>query len=109
MIDRIRMMVWGSADDFYIGGIIVLTVVLIGVILAALVPNYSILGGLSFAFLLLLIPAAQGAVDLVNNTVTAISARPMGVSGGNVICNSRLSGISALRLIVLIIGHQARS
>jgi cyclic beta-1,2-glucan synthetase len=72
LIDRIRMMAWSSADDFYIGGIIVLTVVLIGAILAALVPNYSILGGLSFAFLLLLIPAAQGAVDLINNTVTAL-------------------------------------
>ncbi len=70
--DRLRMMLWRSADDYYIGGIIVLTVVLIGAILIPLVPNYSILGGLAFGFLLLLIPAAQGAVDLINNTTTAI-------------------------------------
>jgi cyclic beta-1,2-glucan synthetase len=72
LVDRIRMMVTRDADYFYIGGIEVLTVVLIGLIVAALVPNYSIFGGLTVAFLLLLIPAAQGAVDLVNNTVTAL-------------------------------------
>jgi cyclic beta-1,2-glucan synthetase len=36
------------------------------------VPNYSIVGGLTAAFLFLLIPTAQGAVDLVNNTVAAL-------------------------------------
>jgi hypothetical protein len=45
---------------------------LIGAIMVPLVPNYSILGGLSAAFLFLLIPTAQGAVDLVNNTVAAL-------------------------------------
>ena len=71
-MDRIRMLASRDADYFYMGGIQVLTVVLIGAIVAALVPNYSIFGGLTVAFLLLLIPAAQGAVDLVNNTVTAL-------------------------------------
>ena len=52
--------------------ILLLTVVLIGAIMVPLVPNYSILGGLTSAFLFLLIPTAQGAVDLVNNTVTAL-------------------------------------
>ena len=46
--------------------------VLIGLILAPLVPTYPIFGGLTLAFLLLLLPVTQGAVDLVNNTVTAI-------------------------------------
>ncbi len=71
-IDRIRMVARRNADDFYIGGALILTVVLIGIIVAALIPSYSIFGGLTVAFLLLLLPAAQGAVDLVNNTVSAL-------------------------------------
>ena len=71
-IDRTRLMLWNNADDFYIGGIQIITVVLIGLIIAPLVPTYPIFGGLTLAFLLLLLPATQGAVDLVNNTVTAI-------------------------------------
>ena len=71
-VDRVRMVVRRNADDFYIGGALILTVVLIGIIVAALIPSYSIFGGLTVAFLLLLLPAAQGAVDLVNNTVTAL-------------------------------------
>jgi cyclic beta-1,2-glucan synthetase len=71
-IDRIRQTIWDNADDFYIGGIQVITVILIGLILAPLVPTYPIFGGLTLAFILLLLPVTQGAVDLVNNTVTAI-------------------------------------
>ena len=71
-IDRIRLSLWNNSDDFYIGGIQIITVVLIGLIIAPLVPTYPIFGGLTLAFLLLLLPATQGAVDLVNNTVTAI-------------------------------------
>jgi cyclic beta-1,2-glucan synthetase len=71
-IDRLRFALWNNADDFYIGSILALTAILIGVILAPLAPAYSILGSLGWAFLLLLLPVTQGAVDLVNNTVTAI-------------------------------------
>jgi cyclic beta-1,2-glucan synthetase len=71
-IDRLRFLIWRNADDFYIGGILTLTVVLIGLILAPLAPAYSILGSLGWAFILLLLPATQGAVDVINNTVTAI-------------------------------------
>ena len=71
-IDRLRLTIWNNADDFYIGGIQIITVVLIGLILAPLVPTYPIFGGLTLAFLLLLLPVTQGAVDLVNNTVTSI-------------------------------------
>src|ERR1700760_4429379 len=71
-IDRLRQTIWNNADDFYIGGIQIITVVLIGLIIARLVPTYPIFGGLTLAFLLLLLPVTQGAVDLVNNTVTAI-------------------------------------
>jgi cyclic beta-1,2-glucan glucanotransferase len=71
-IDRLRLGLWNNSEDFYIGGIQVLAVILIGLIIAPLVPTYPIFGGLTVAFLLLLLPATQGAVDLVNNTVTAI-------------------------------------
>jgi cyclic beta-1,2-glucan synthetase len=71
-IDRARIFARRHADDVYILGILLLTVVLIGAIMVPLVPNYSIVGGLTAAFLFLLIPTAQGAVDLVNNTVAAL-------------------------------------
>ncbi len=71
-IDRVRQTLLDNADDFYIGGIQVITVILIGLIVAPLVPTYPIFGGLTLAFILLLLPVTQGAVDLVNNTVTAI-------------------------------------
>jgi cyclic beta-1,2-glucan synthetase len=78
LIDRIRLAIWRNADDFYIGGIQIITVILIGLILVPLVPTYPIFGGLTWAFLLLLLPVTQGAVDLVNNTITAIfSARAL--------------------------------
>lgn len=72
LIDRVRIFSKRNADDVYILGILMLTVLLIGAIMVPLVPNYSILGGLTAAFLFLLIPTAQGAVDLVNNTVAAL-------------------------------------
>jgi hypothetical protein len=78
LIDRLRTFLRAHADDFFIGGIEVLAVLLIAAILIPLIPNYSIIGGLTFAFILLILPATQAAVDLVNNTVTAIfKARPL--------------------------------
>lgn len=71
-IDRIRHIFRNNADDVFIGGILSLTAILIGLILMPLAPNYSILGGLAWAFLLLLLPAMQWAVDLVNHTITAV-------------------------------------
>jgi len=49
-IDRIRLAMRNNAEDFYIGGIQVITVVLIGLILAPLVPTYPIFGGLLWPF-----------------------------------------------------------
>ncbi|HEY3990302.1 MAG TPA: glycosyl transferase, partial [Acidobacteriaceae bacterium] len=71
-IERARIFAKRHADDVYILGILLLTVLLIGAIMVPLVPNYSILGGLTAAFLFLLIPTAQGAVDLMNNMVAAL-------------------------------------
>ena len=56
----------------YIGSIEILTVLLIALILLPLIPNYAIFGGLTVAFLFMLLPVTQGAVDLVNNTVTSL-------------------------------------
>jgi cyclic beta-1,2-glucan synthetase len=72
LIDRIRITLRRHADDFFIGGIEILTVLLIAAILVPLIPNYPIFGGLTVAFLLLLFPASQGAVDFINNAVTAL-------------------------------------
>ena len=72
LIDRIRTFVRRNADDFYIGGIEILSVILIAAILLPLIPNHSIIGGLTFAFILLILPATQAAVDFINNTVTSL-------------------------------------
>ncbi len=76
LIDRTRATVRRHADDLFVGSIEVLTIVLMAAILAPLVPYHPLIGGLTAAFLLLLIPATQGAVDLVNNTVSSLF-RPM--------------------------------
>jgi len=72
LLDRIRRFVRRNADDFYIGGIEILSVLLIAAVLLPLTPAYSIFGGLTFAFIVLLLPATQGAVDFFNNTVTSL-------------------------------------
>jgi cyclic beta-1,2-glucan synthetase len=58
-------------EDFYILGIFTLSCLLIVAIIAPLVPHHAfwpVMGALLFA----LLPASQGGVDLVNNTVTAL-------------------------------------
>jgi len=72
VIDRLRTLVRRHADDFYIGGIEILSVLLIAAILIPLIPNYSIIGGLTFAFIVLLLPATQAAVDFISNTTTSL-------------------------------------
>ncbi|HEY6448853.1 MAG TPA: glucoamylase family protein [Acidobacteriaceae bacterium] len=72
LIDRIREIVRRNADEYFIGTIEVLTVLIIAAVLLPLIPNYSIFGGLTFAFLILLLLATQGAIDLVNNAVSSL-------------------------------------
>ncbi|QNI32366.1 glycosyl transferase [Alloacidobacterium dinghuense] len=72
LIDRLRITIQRNADDFYIGSIEILTVLLIAVILLPLIPNYAIFGGLTIAFLLMLLPVTQFASDLVSNIVTSL-------------------------------------
>jgi len=70
-IERLRNFLRRWKEDFYILGIFTLSCFLIVAIIAPLVPHYAfwpIMG----ALLLALLPASQGGVDLVNNTVTAL-------------------------------------
>ena len=78
LIDRLRALLRNNADDFYIVGIEIVTILLMAAVILPLVVRYPVIGGLTVAFLLLLLPAAQGTVDLFNNTVTAIfEAEPL--------------------------------
>ena len=71
-IDRIRTLIRAHAEDFYISGIHLLTILFIAAVIFPLLPHASGLTGLIIAFLLLLLPVTQDAVDLVNGSVTAL-------------------------------------
>ena len=70
-MERIRSFVRRNNEDFYILGIFMLSLALIVAILAPLVPHHAFWPVMG-ALLLALLPATQGGVDLVNNTVTAL-------------------------------------
>ncbi len=70
--DRLRSFIRNNADDFYITGIELITIFFIAAALFPLLPNYPVFGRLAITFLLMLLPAMQCAVDLVNNSITAI-------------------------------------
>jgi cyclic beta-1,2-glucan synthetase len=70
-IERLRSFLRRWKEDFYILGIFTLSCFLIVAVIAPLVPHYAF-WPIMFALLLALIPASQGGVDLVNNTVTAL-------------------------------------
>src|SRR5271170_5195200 len=71
LLERTRTFIRRFNEDFYILGIFTLSCLLIVAIIAPLVPHHAfwpIIGTL----LLALLPATQGGVDLINNTVTAL-------------------------------------
>lgn len=70
--DRIRGFIRANADDFYITGIELITIAFIAATLFPLLPNHSLSLRMGIAFLLLVMPAMQCAVELVNNSVSAI-------------------------------------
>ena len=70
-IERIRSFLRRWKEDFYILGIFTLSCLLIVAIIAPLVPHHAFWPVIG-ALLLALLPASQGGVDLVNNTVTAL-------------------------------------
>ena len=71
LIERTRALIRSQADNFYITGIELITILFIAVLIVLPLPHLSLLDCL-IAFLVLLLPAMQCAVDLVNNTVTSI-------------------------------------
>ncbi|HEV2324020.1 MAG TPA: glucoamylase family protein [Terracidiphilus sp.] len=68
---RIRQFVLSRAEDFYIDSILVLTFLVIAAAIFPVLPAVYRFIGLAVAILVLLAPAAQVAVDLVNNSVTS--------------------------------------
>ena len=70
-MERVRGFLRRWNEDFYILGIFALCLLLIVAIVAPLVPHYAFWPVLA-ALLLALLPASQGGVDLVNNSVTAL-------------------------------------
>jgi cyclic beta-1,2-glucan synthetase len=70
LMDRARIFIRSLADDFYIVSIELITIFFVAAALFPLVPNHSV--GLAAAIALMLLPAMQDAVELVNNAVTTI-------------------------------------
>ena len=69
---RIRSAIRSNADDFYVTGIAVITIFFIAAALFPLLPNYQVFGELAITFVLMIMPAMQCVVELVNNSITAI-------------------------------------
>ncbi len=72
MMDRLRRWILDNSEDFFLTGIELLTVLIIAIVLFPVLPHSRGFEGLITAFVFLVIPATQCAVDLVNTAVTAI-------------------------------------
>jgi cyclic beta-1,2-glucan synthetase len=70
-VERVRALIRAHADDFYISGIQVITVVFIAALILLPLPHFSLFDCIIAAFVLIL-PVMQCAVDLANNSVTAL-------------------------------------
>ena len=78
LVWRVREFIRASADEFYTTSIGLLTILVVAATLFPLLPNHSLLRGLLAVLLLMLLPASQCAVDLVNDAVTAFfEAQPL--------------------------------
>ncbi len=69
---RTRMFLRSHPDEIYLPGILVLTLGIISFILLVLTPRYSPISLVLFAMLILLLPASQAAVQLLNSLITAL-------------------------------------
>ena len=77
LAERLRTFVRERADFFYITCIQLLAVFFIAALIVIPLPRYSVLDIVIVA-LLLVLPVSQSAVDLVNNTITALfDPRPL--------------------------------
>ncbi len=70
LTERVRAWILANNEEFYILGIFTVSVLLIVAFIAPLVPHHTFALVIATLFLALL-PATQGAADLVNNIVTA--------------------------------------
>ncbi|MGH9604448.1 MAG: glucoamylase family protein, partial [Terracidiphilus sp.] len=68
---RIRQFVLSHAEDFYITGILLFSIFIIAAALFPVAPAVSRFISLIIAIAVLLVPATQAAVDLINNSVTS--------------------------------------
>ncbi len=68
---RLRAAIFANNEDVYILGIFFLSVLLIVALIAPLVPHHAF-ALVMVALFLALLPATQGAADLVNNAVSAL-------------------------------------
>ncbi len=71
LLERMRDVVRSYNEEFYILGTFVLALLLITAMILPLVPHHEFWPVMA-ALLLALLPATQGAVDLVNGTVSAL-------------------------------------
>ncbi len=71
LVDRARAFIRTYAEDCYITGIHLFTIFIIAAVLFPLLSHAKGLTGLIIAFIVLMLPAMQDGVDLVNNIVTA--------------------------------------
>lgn len=69
---RIQATLRRNPDDFYITGIELITVFFIAAVIFPLLPNYPVNGKLVITFLMMIMPAMQCAVELMNNSISAI-------------------------------------
>ena len=70
--DRMRAVIRSHADDYYITGIWLITVFVLAAVLFPLLPHSTGFLRLLLALIVVLLPATQDAVDLMNNSVTAL-------------------------------------
>ena len=70
--DRIRSFIRANPDDFYITGIELIAIVFLAATIFPLLPNYPVFGRILVAFVLMILPAMQCALDLVNNIITSL-------------------------------------
>ena len=72
MLQRVRQYIREHGEDFYITGIQVVSIFLIAAVLFPVLPHSNGYIGLLFAFLFLIVPAIQDAIDLANNSVSTL-------------------------------------
>jgi len=72
VVDRLRTFVRAHADDFYISGIEVVSILFMAVLLFPVLSAYSAIGSLAAVLFFMVLPVTQCAVDLVNNSVTSL-------------------------------------